>query len=66
MKDVAHHLKHLQKKVIQSSRKAQATELLSQDINSVAPVMETEVSPVHKKKQYNAQLRKSLMRLHVH
>lgn len=66
MKDTVHHLKYLQKKVIQSSRKMQAAEPCCRETDSVAPVISTEVSPVHKKKQFDEHLRKSMMRLHVH
>lgn len=66
MKDTAHHLRHVQKKVIQSSRKAQAAEDKLREKESIVPVIESEVSHLHKKKQLNGELRKSLMRMHVH
>lgn len=66
MKDTAHHLKHLQKKVIQSSRKAQAVEELPIEKEAIAPVVETDVAHINKQKHLSNELRKSLVRMHVH
>lgn len=64
MKDIVHHLKHLQKKVINSSRKVDSE---NHSTNTpIAPAMPTEVAAIHKKKAFDAQLRKSSVRLHVH
>lgn len=74
MKDATHHLKHIQKKVIQSSRKAAALEELNHEvqpaISSRAPVSPSLKTSSHhnnsKKKAIHTRMRKSLMRLYAH
>lgn len=44
MKDARHHIKHLQRKVIQSARKAEAEELTNSNANGINYQKETPAS----------------------
>lgn len=52
MKDVSHHLKHTQKKVIQSARKEQVQELLVVAINNGNEVNNANFSKKSRKPSY--------------
>lgn len=68
MKDAVHHLKHVQKKVIQSSRKSPVSEEISHSEvssnQSIASLLE--LPNRSKKRHLNNQLRKSFVKVHVH
>jgi hypothetical protein len=70
MKDAIHHLKHVQKKVIQSTRKAEALESEKSlpngsPVNAASTSMMERPSP-NKRKDANRQLNKSFIRVNVH
>ncbi len=69
MKDATHHLKHLQKKVIQSTRKTEASEEYPY-LNSDGQIGPSKPSggrlAFREKKTAKSQLRKSMIRQHVH
>lgn len=51
MKDATHHMRHLQRKVIQSSKRARAIEEAAQEKNGVMAVNPSEESGYLKKKK---------------
>lgn len=67
MKDAVHHLKHVQKKVIQSTRKSQALEERLQNETSANYSLALLEPPARSKRRHlNNQLRKSFVRIQVH
>lgn len=74
MKDATHHLKHLQRKVIQSTKKASNNEAVlngSSNNNSKKNQVEVPVSkpvnePMQKKRARDNQLGKDFVRMNVH